>query len=184
MLVDLNRTLTLNARQQDAWLLLRDTKRLAGLLPGVQGITSEGSLGEGSSGDNGSSGEAAASDPLERHLAEVAEKVGPFQLNLKLAITILKIVEPSLIEAELKGADARIQNRVSGTLRAELKAIAPAETVLRVDAAVEVVGRLASLGAAPIKKRANELFDQFTERLQREFSAAETAEAAEEGSAA
>jgi carbon monoxide dehydrogenase subunit G len=173
MLVDLNRTLTLNARQQDAWVLLRDTKRLAGLLPGVQSITSEGPV----------SSHAAAEAPVERHLADVAEKVGPFQLNLKLAITISRVIEHSLIEAELKGADARIQNRVSGTLRAELKPIAPAETVLRVDAAVEVVGKLASLGAAPIKKRANELFDQFTERLQSEFSAAETAEAAEEGSA-
>jgi carbon monoxide dehydrogenase subunit G len=161
MLVNLNETLTLAAPQQEAWLLLRDTKRVATLLPGVEDIVSE----------NGASDESAGTR-TEKHVANVAEKVGPFSLNLKLAVTILRAVAPSLIEAELKGADARSQNRVSGTLRAELKRIDASETVLRVDASVEVLGKLASLGAPAIKKRAGELFTQFTKRLQVELQAA------------
>jgi carbon monoxide dehydrogenase subunit G len=35
---------------------------------------------------------------------------------------------------------------------------------------MEVTGALATLGAAPIRRRANELFTQFTERLQSQFS--------------
>ena len=163
MLVSLNQTMTLAASQEEAWGLLRDTKRLAGLIPGVEGIESE--YGE-SSGTNGMV-------PREKHVANVVERVGPFRLNLKLAVTIVKAVEPSLIEAELNGADAKSQNRLSGTLRAELAQIERSETRLSVDASVEVMGKLAALGAAPIRRRAKELFDQFTERLQGQFSAAE-----------
>jgi carbon monoxide dehydrogenase subunit G len=160
MLVNLNRTLLLEADQQEAWCLLRDTRRLAGLMPGVEGITSE----NGASGGTGSA--------VEKHVAEVAEKVGPFRLKLKLAVTILRAEEPLLIEAELNGADARSENRVSGTLRAELKERGPAATLLSVEAAVEVIGKLASLGAAPIRKKADELFEQFIQRLKGEFRTA------------
>ena len=174
MLVNLNQTLTLAANQEEAWRLLRDTKRLAGLIPGVESIASEcGEFG-------GANGETSQ----EKHVADVVERVGPFRLNLKLAVTIVKAVEPSLIEAELNGADAKSQNRLSGTLRAELVQENPTETRLSVVASVEVMGKLAALGASPIRRRANELFAQFTERLQGQFSAAGAAEAAEGGSAA
>ena len=174
MLVSLNQTMTLAASREEAWSLLRDTKRLAGLIPGVEGIESE--YGQ-SSGTNGEV-------PREKHVANVVEKVGPFRLNLKLAVTIVKTVEPSLIEAELNGVDAKSQNRISGSLRAELSQDHPTETRLSVDASVEVMGKLASLGASPIRRRAKELFDQFMERLQSQFSAAGAAEAAEGGSGA
>ena len=171
MLVNLNRTLLLEANQQQAWRLLRDTKRLAGLMPGVEGITSEnGASGNGRSEIGASGGTAGA---LEKHLADVAEKVGPFRLKLKLAVTILRAEEPSLIEAELSGADAKSENRLSGTLRAELKERGPATTLLSMEAAVEVIGKLAALGSAPIRKKADELFEQFIQRLKGEFQAQE-----------
>jgi carbon monoxide dehydrogenase subunit G len=155
MLVNLNRTLLLEANQQEAWRLLRDTKRLAGLMPGVEGIASE----------NGAPG-------AEKHVADVAEKVGPFRLKLKLGVTILRAEEPSLIEAELNGADAKSENRLSGTLRAELRDRGPVTTLLSMEAAVEVIGKLAALGAAPIRKKADELFEQFIQRLKGEFQTA------------
>ena len=169
MLVNLNRTLLLEANQQEAWRLLRDTKRLAGLMPGVEGITSENGASENGRPEIGALGGAGSA--VEKHVADVAEKVGPFRLKLKLAVTILRAEEPSLIEAQLSGADAKSENRLSGTLRAELKERGSATTLLSVEAAVEVIGKLASLGAAPIRKKADELFEQFIQRLKGEFQA-------------
>jgi uncharacterized protein len=163
MMVNLNRTLMLEANQQEAWRLLRDTRRLAALMPGVEGIASE-------NGENGASGGPGSA--IEKHVADVAEKVGPFRLKLKLAVTILRAEEPSLIEAELNGADAKSENRLSGTLRAELKERGAAMTLLTVEAAVEVIGKLAALGSAPIRKKADELFEQFIQRLKGELQTA------------
>jgi len=166
MLVIFNQTLTLAATQQDAWDLLRDTKRLAGLIPGVESIAPlsiDGAMDSGGDRDAG---------PQEKHVARVVERVGPFRLNLTLEIRIVQAVEPSLLQAELNGTDRHRQNRLSGTLRAELKETASAGTLLSMDSSVEVTGALAALGAAPIRRRANELFAQFAERLQGQFSPA------------
>ncbi|PYS11167.1 MAG: hypothetical protein DMG15_18600 [Acidobacteria bacterium] len=151
MLVNLTHTLTLATTQQDAWNLLRDTKRLAALIPSVESVTPV---------------------DVEKHVARIVERVGPFRLSLKLEVKIVQAVEPSLLQAELSGADSHGQNRLSGTICAELKRASSAGTLLSMDSRVEVTGTLATLGAAPIRRRANELFAQFAERLQGQFSPA------------
>ena len=151
MLVNLTHTLTLATTQQDAWNLLRDTKRLAALIPSVESVTPV---------------------DVEKHVARIVERVGPFRLSLKLEVTIVQAVEPSLLQAALSGADSHGQNRLSGTICAELKKASSAGTLLSMDSRVEVTGKLATLGAAPIRRRANELFAQFAERLQGQFSTA------------
>jgi len=151
MLVNLTHTLTLATTQQDAWNLLRDTKRLAALIPSVESVTPV---------------------DVEKHVARIVERVGPFRLSIKLEVKIVQAVEPSLLQAELSGADSHGQNRLSGTICAELKRASSAGTLLSMDSRVEVTGTLATLGAAPIRRRANELFAQFAERLQGQFSPA------------
>ena len=151
MLVNLTHTLTLATTQQDAWNLLRDMKRLAALIPSVESVTPV---------------------DVEKHVARIVERVGPFRLSLKLEVKIVQAVEPSLLQAELSGADSHGQNRLSGTICAELKRASSAGTLLSMDSRVEVTGTLATLGAAPIRRRANELFAQFAERLQGQFSPA------------
>src|SRR6266702_2778392 len=116
MLVNFTQTLILAATQEETWSLLRDTKRLAHLIPSIENL---------------------ASDP-----------------------------------SNAGGVRGNGQDRLSGTLRAELKRNQPAGTQLSMDASIEVMGKLAALGAAPIRRRANELFAQFTARLQGELSPA------------
>ena len=148
MLVNFSQTVTLAATQQDAWNLLRDMKRLAALIPGVESMLPV---------DN------------EKYVTTVVERVGPFRLSLNLELRIVQAIEPSLLKAELSGTDSYRQNRLSGTLCADLNKASSVETVLSMDSRVEETGKLATLGAAPIRRRANELFAQFAERLQAEF---------------
>jgi carbon monoxide dehydrogenase subunit G len=151
MLVNFSQTLTLAATQQDAWKLLRDTVRLAALIPGVESI---------------------APVDVEKHVAKVVERVGPFRVSFNLEVRIVQAVEPSLLQAEVSGIDVFGQNRLSGTLSAELKKASSTQTLLSMESRVEVTGKLATLGAAPMRRRANELFAQFAERLLDQFSPA------------
>jgi len=162
MLVNFTQTLILAATQEETWSLLRDTKRLAHLIPSIENLASDPSNAGGVRGNG----------PQERYVARVLERVGPFRLSLNLEVKIVQTVEPSFLQAELYGADSNGQDRLSGTLRAELKRNQPAGTQLSMDASIEVMGKLAALGAAPIRRRANELFAQFTARLQGELSPA------------
>src|SRR2546426_742341 len=128
MLVNFSQTLTLAATQQDAWNLLRDTKRLATLIPGIENIAPVDMDG----------GRDRGADPQEKHVARVVERVGPFRISLDLEVRIVQAAEPSLLQAELSGADRHGQNRLSGTLRAELKETASLGTLLSIDSSVEV----------------------------------------------
>src|SRR5689334_11639298 len=148
MLVNFSQTLTLAATQQDAWNLLRDTKRLSALIPSVESVTPVDADGAG-----------------ERYLAKVVERVGPFRLRLNLEVRSVQAVQPPLLQAEVSGVDLLGQTRLSGTLSVELKKASSAETLLTMDSRLEVTGKLATLGAAPIRRRANELFARFAERL-------------------
>src|SRR2546428_6690399 len=98
MLVNFHGTWTPARTQQDAWNLLRDTKRLAALIPGVESVVPV---------------------DVEKHVARVVERVGPFRLSLNLEVRIVQAVEPSLLRAELSGVDPFGQNRLSGTVSAE-----------------------------------------------------------------
>ncbi len=103
MLVNFSQTLTLAATQQDAWNLLRDMKRLAALIPGVESML-----------------------PVdqEKYAATVVERVGPFRLSLTLEVRIVQAIEPSLLKAELSGTDSYGQNRMnsSPSLRSDCRA--------------------------------------------------------------
>src|SRR5260370_10428334 len=102
MLVNFSQTLTLAATQQDTWNLLRDVKRLALLIPGVQSMVPVDVDG----GDRNAGLQ-------EKHVARVVERVGPFRLSLNLEVRIVQAVEPSLLHAELSGTDLHRQNRLS-----------------------------------------------------------------------
>src|SRR5947207_6725740 len=122
MLVNFSQKLTVDAKQQDAWNLLRDAKRLANLIPGIESITE--------------------ADPLGKFVARVMERVGPFRLNLNLEVRIVNATEPSLLQAELTGADSRGQNRLSGTLKAELRensSVSSTATLITMDSSMEVI---------------------------------------------
>ena len=159
MLLNLAEDLHLDASPAAVWKLLRDTPRFAGLLPGVESVKALDDAG----------GEAYA--------AVVHDKIGPFKVTLNLELRVIETSEPALLKAALKGADSHNLNRVSGTLQAALKPTAtnaesaPAGgTQMRFEASVEVLGKLATLGAIPMKRRTTQLFGEFARNIQGEFT--------------
>jgi hypothetical protein len=163
MLLNLAEDLTLDAPPADVWALLRDTPRFAGLLPGVQSVRPLDDSG------------------AEAYAAVVHDKIGPFKVTLNLELRVIEATEPALLKASLKGADSHNLNRVSGTLQAALSpagqnesqvshAGSSAATQMRFEASVEVLGKLATLGAIPMKRRTTQLFAEFARNIQNQFA--------------
>lgn len=150
MLLNVSEDMQVDTAPPEVWKLLRDTRRLAGLLPGVESI------------------EVLDRPGQEAYGAKVTEKVGPFKLSLKLEVEITEASEPVLLKASLKGADPLGLNRVTGALQIALSARPPGTHVL-FEASVEILGRLATLGAPVVRRRTTELFSQFAQRIHAQF---------------
>ena len=151
MLLKLSEQLSLDASPEEVWRLLRDTPRLAALLPGVEAVKAVNESG------------------LEAYEAQASDKVGPFKVALHMEIRIAEEQPPSMLKASLKGADSMGLNRLTGSLRVNLTASGQA-TLMRFEADIEVLGKLATLGAVPIRRRATEKFAEFARNIQAQFA--------------
>ena len=150
MLLNLSEELPLNAPIDEVWNLLRDTSRLTGLLPGVESV------------------EPLLEQEKESYSAKVSEKIGPFKITMNLQVSVSDAVEPSLLKATIKGADSMGLNRMTGSMQVSLSA-APGGTQMHFEASIEVLGKLATLGAVPIRRRTTQVFAEFAKNIQGQF---------------
>ncbi len=152
MLLNVTENLELGAEQADVWKLLNDTVRLAALVPGVE--------------------EAVRIEDAEKeaYRVRVTEKVGPFKVTMKLEITVTERAEPSVVGASVKGGDAIGMGRATGTMRVDLTP-SQSGTAMVLTLNVEVLGKLATLGAPVVRRRVTELFAEFGRRVVAEFQA-------------
>jgi carbon monoxide dehydrogenase subunit G len=147
VLLKVSEELNLGASQDEVWKLLRDTPRLAALLPGVETVTPLDEPG------------------AEAYQAKAGDKIGPF----KVALTEAR--EPHSLKASIKGADSIGLNRITGSLHITLISASPAAQ-MRFEADIEILGKLATLGAAPIRRRTTEKFAEFARNIQAQFAPA------------
>lgn len=180
MLLNVRESLQLGTTTSDAWRLLRDTARLAKLVPGVDSVvrleahwaatagrhTAEELLTTGSAAPLCAS---SSKDPeREAYRVQVTEKVGPFKVTMKLDVTMTEVVDLFALGATVKGGDVTGMTRATGPIRVELGEL-PGGTSLTLTVNVEVLGKLATLGAPVIRRRVAELFKEFGERVVAEF---------------
>jgi|SRR5689334_11728704 carbon monoxide dehydrogenase subunit G len=151
MLLKISEELNLDASQEEVWRLLRDTPRLAALLPGVEQVTCLNESG------------------VEAYQAHASDKIGPFKVALKMEIRVVETREPSILKASLKGGDSIGLNRITGSLQITLNPAAPTAR-MRFEADIEILGKLATLGAVPIRRRAAEKFAEFARNIQAQFA--------------
>jgi carbon monoxide dehydrogenase subunit G len=147
MLLKLAEELPLHASAEEVWKLLRDTPRLTSLLPGVENVA------------------RLSEDGKETYAARVNEKIGPFKITMNLNVCITETVEPSFLKATLKGADSMGLNRMTGSMQV---ALSPglSGTQMHFEASIEVLGKLATLGAVPIRRRTTQVFAEFAKNIQ------------------
>ena len=156
MLLKVSEELNLGASQDHVWNLLRDTPRLAALLPGVESVTPLNEPG------------------VETYQAKVNDKIGPFKVALNLEIRVIEAREPELLKASIKGADSLGLNRITGSLQIMVSST-HSSARMQFEADIEILGKLATLGAVPIRRRSTEKFAEFARNIQAQFPPGERA---------
>lgn len=151
MLLKITEELPLDAPRDEVWKLLRDTPRLTALLPGVESVTSLNEAG------------------VEAYSAKASDKVGPFKITMNIEVRITEATEPSRLKAAIKGADSMGLNRMTGSLQVSLSAASPG-TKMYFEVSIEILGKLATLGAVPIRRRTAQVFTEFAQNIQSEFA--------------
>ena len=150
MLLKLTERLHLDGSLDDVWTLLRDASGLTGFLPGVESVAPLNDEG------------------VEAYVAKVRDRIGPFKLTLDIDVRVVETHEPLLLRATIKGADSSGHNRVTGTMEVALSA-ASSGTEMRFEASIDVLGKLATLGAVPVRRRATQLFAAFARNIHGQF---------------
>jgi hypothetical protein len=155
LLLEIVKVAEVGAGPGEAWGLIRDVERLSGCIPNVSDVKV---VEEG-----------------RRYAAVVADKLGPFRVQVPVQIELRVVEAPGRIVAGLAGNDNRGQARVRGTLEATVEPTGEGDgggARLTLGMRLEVLGRLAALGAGPMRRRADEIFGEFSRRVQAELGAA------------
>jgi carbon monoxide dehydrogenase subunit G len=152
VLLEVARVSEVGARAPVAWSFMRDVARLSACIPNVSDL------------------ETIEAD--RRYSAVVSDQLGPFKLSLPVEIELQAVDEPHRIQAAVTGNDRRGQARIKGTLGAHIEAL-ESGTRIALSMRMEVLGKLATLGAVPMRRRADEIFSRFAQCLASELAAAQ-----------
>ena len=90
----------------------------------------------------------------------MVEKVGPFRVEFPTTIEVLERDELTRIRAQAPGADNKIGSRMKLSLDVNLRQDGE-KTVLGFIAGVDILGKLAALGHGIIKRKAEQVLDEF-----------------------
>lgn len=108
--------------------------------------------------------EAKTVEEGKRYTATMVEKVGPFKVEFPTTIEILEKEELTHIKAQASGADNKIGSRMKIELDVSLKGEGD-KTTLSFVAGVDILGKLAALGHGIIKRKADQVLDEFTQAV-------------------
>ena len=151
MLLKLTEELRLSASIDEVWKVLCDTPRLTSFLPGVENVSRINEEG------------------AEAYAANVSEKIGPFKITMDIEVRVTETIEPSLLKAAIKGADSMALNRITGSMQVALSPTSSG-TQMHFETSIEILGKLATLGAVPIRRRTTQAFAEFAKNIQRQFT--------------
>jgi uncharacterized protein len=96
----------------------------------------------------------------KRYSATMVERVGPFKVEFPTTIEVLEREELTHIKAQASGADNKIGSRMKIDLDVNLRE-ENNKTVVSFIAGVDILGKLAALGHGIIKRKADQVLDEF-----------------------
>jgi carbon monoxide dehydrogenase subunit G len=146
MLLAITKSVTLPHPIDLVWDVLSDPVAVAGCLPNVQDFRPAGEPG--------------------RFQTTLVERLGPFSVQVGLTIDVTDDAAGRVMVARIAGDDKGGAARVRGDVRAAVEPATDGAGVrLEVASNVEVLGRMATLGAGPMRRRGDQVFDQFVKNI-------------------
>ena len=144
MLLEIDKSVTLDRPVERTWQIVRDPVTVAGTIDNVRDFQ--------------------RIDGDERYSATVHDKLGPFKIEVPVIIEVSEDGDAHRMTARIAGNDKRGQARVRGEVTAT---VVPVEDGSRLElkSSIEVLGRLAALGAVPMRRRADQIFEVFVKNL-------------------
>ncbi|AJE44879.1 CoxG family protein [Celeribacter indicus] len=103
------------------------------------------------------------------YTAVLKTKVAYIRFSFDVEVTVTRIEEPVLIEAQVTGTPAGIVGRLTSTATTELIADGD-ETIIDYVIDSHLTGRLGSIGQPVLKSKAREMEREFTKRLREAFA--------------
>jgi len=136
----------------EAWAFIWDAPRLAGCLPGCVGVEEL--------------------EPGKQYRARFEDHVGPYKVHFNLDIEVKETVPQKRARIFASGKDPKlgITQRVDLTVNLSE---AGAGTALDVEAEVEILGKVATLGQFVVKRKAQEVVTGFTKNIAAELASSE-----------
>jgi carbon monoxide dehydrogenase subunit G len=136
----------IDAPRQKVWNFIWDVDRFIACVPGCK--------------------EAKTIEPGKRYAATMVERVGPFKVEFPTTIEVLERDELSRIKARATGADNKIGSRMKVELDVNLREQGD-KTMLGFTAGVDILGKLAALGHGIIKRKADQVLEEFAQAVKK-----------------
>jgi carbon monoxide dehydrogenase subunit G len=144
LLLQIEKSVRLDQPVEAIWDIVRDPVAVAGCIPNVRDFKSR--------------------DGSKQFSATIEDKLGPFRVEVPVSIDVSDDTPGRRMTAVIAGNDKLGQARVRGEVAA---LVLPEANGARLDltSRIEVLGRLAALGAVPMRRRADQIFDVFVGNL-------------------
>jgi len=136
------------APREKVWKFIWDVDRFIACVPGCK--------------------DAKTVEEGKRYTAIMTEKVGPFKVEFPTTIEVLEREEMAHIKAQASGADNKIGSRMKIDLDVNLRD-QNGKTILGFVAGVDILGKLAALGHGIIKRKADQVLDEFAQAVKQKL---------------
>jgi uncharacterized protein len=136
------------APREKVWQFIWDVDRFIACVPGCK--------------------EAKTVEEGKRYTATMVEKVGTFKVKFPTIIEVLEREELTHIKAQASGADNKIGSRMKLDLDVQLREQGD-QTVVSFVAGVDILGKLAALGHGIIKRKADQVLDEFAQAVKKKL---------------
>jgi uncharacterized protein len=102
----------------------------------------------------------------ETYLGGIKVKVGPIQVNLEGKIHIAELNRDALrARMDVEAADKRIRGAVNAKSTIQLESLPDGTTAAAIHTDAAILGKLGEFGQAVMKKKANQIIEQFARNV-------------------